>query len=153
MRRTVRGFRVDAFTTTPCTGNPAAVVLDAQKLGTQDMQAITRELGGVDAAFVLPPDGDDHDLRVRFFTPRTETGLVGHATVAVHAVLDSLSEPPSRRQKQRGGIVGIDRLEEPTGTRYAFSQPPLPLPGPMTADQLGSALGALDLEMAELDRA
>lgn len=144
-------FRVDAFTAVPCTGNPAAVVLDAEGLDERHMQWITREAGGVDAAFVLPPDAADHDLRVRFFTPRTETGLVGHATVAVHAVLDALGQAPRRRQKQRGGIVEIERLPGPGGTRYAFSQPPAPLHGPLPADQLAAALAALGVERAELD--
>ena len=36
---------------------------------------------------VLKPDGPDHELRLRFFTPRTEASFVGHATVATHFVL------------------------------------------------------------------
>jgi PhzF family phenazine biosynthesis protein len=151
LSRRVRVFRVDAFTSVPCTGNPAAVVLEAEGLDTQRMQAITCELGGVDAAFVLPPDAPDHDLRVRFFNPRAETGLVGHATVAVHAVLETLGCPGVRRQKQHGGIVAIERLAGPAGTRYAFSQPPAPLHGPLQAGQLGPVLQALGLEPEELD--
>ncbi len=153
MSRQLRVFRVDAFTTTPCTGNPAAVVLDAEILDESHLQSITRELGGVDAAFVLPPDAVDHDLRLRFFTPRSETGLVGHATVAVHAVLDALGHPHRRRQKQRGGIIDIERMHGPKDTRYAFSQPLPPVLGPLSADQLGTALGALGVERAELDPA
>jgi PhzF family phenazine biosynthesis protein len=147
----MRVFRVDAFTTVPCTGNPAAVVLDAEGLDERHMQLITREVGGVDAAFVLPPDAADHDLRLRFFTPRTETGLVGHATLAVHAVLDALGQAPRRRQKQRGGIVDVERLPGSEGTSYAFSQPPPPLHGPLPTDQLAAALVALGVERAELD--
>jgi PhzF family phenazine biosynthesis protein len=151
MSRRVRIFRVDAFTTAPCTGNPAGVVLDGEPLDERSMLSVTRELGGVDVAFVLPPDGADHDLRVRFFTPRAETGLVGHATVAVHAVLDALGYPLRRRQKQRGGMVDIERLIGSQGTRYAFSQPPPPLHGPLPADQLTMVLAALGLDGAELD--
>jgi PhzF family phenazine biosynthesis protein len=147
----VRIFRVDAFTAVPCAGNPAAVVLDAESLDEPRMQSITRELGGVDAAFVLPPDGADHDLRVRFFTPRAETGLVGHATVALHAVLDALDYPPLRRQKQRGGMVEIERLNEPAGARYAFSQAGAPLHGSLPSDQLAAVLSALGIDRAELD--
>ena len=151
MSKRVRIFRVDAFTTVPCTGNPAGVVLDAEALGDHQMQSLTRELGGVDVAIVLPPDGADHDLRVRFFTPRAETGLVGHATVAVHAVLDALGYPLRRRQKQRGGIVEIERLNGSQGTRYAFSQPPPPLHGPLPTDQLIRILATLGLDGADLD--
>jgi PhzF family phenazine biosynthesis protein len=76
---------------------------------------------------------------------------VGHATVAVHAVLDALGQAPRRRQKQRGGIVDVERLAASDGTRYAFSQPPPPLHGPLPADQLAAALSALGVERAELD--
>jgi PhzF family phenazine biosynthesis protein len=151
MSRRVRVFRVDAFTTTPCTGNPAAVVLDAQFLDESDMHSITRELGGIDAAFVLPPDAADHDLRLRFFNPRSETSLVGHATVAVHAVLDALGYPQSQRQKQRGGIVDIERLDGPHGRCYAFSQPPPALQGPLPTGRLAPLLTALGVHSAELD--
>ena len=153
MGKVVRIFRVDAFTTTPCTGNPAGVVLDAECLDEHSMQSITGELGGVDVAFVLPPDASDHELRVRFFTPRTETGLVGHATVAVHAVLDALGYPHRGRQKQRGSVVEIERLNGPGGMRYAFSQPPALLHGPLAQDQLWAACAALGLDRGELDPA
>ncbi len=153
MSRRVRVFRVDAFTVTPCTGNPAAVVLDAQLLEESHLQSITRELGGVDAAFVLPPDAPDHDLRLRFFTPRTETGLVGHATLAVHAVLDALGYPHRRRQKQRGAIIDIERIPGSQHPLYAFSQPPPPLAGQLRTDQLATALTALGVEREELDPA
>jgi len=151
MSRQVRIFRVNAFTSVPCTGNPAAVVLDAESLDEPHLQSITRELGGVDVAFVLPPDGPGHDLRVRFFTPRAETGLVGHATVALHAVLDALGYPTLRRQKQRGGIVEIERLNGPTGARYAFSQAGAPLHGPLPSDRFATVLSALGIEHSELD--
>jgi PhzF family phenazine biosynthesis protein len=147
----LRIFRADAFTTAPCTGNPAAVVLGADLLDERQIQLITRELGGVDAAFVLPADGTDHDLRLRFFTPRGETGLVGHATLAVHAVLDALGQPPCHRQKQRGGCVDIERLRGPDGTRYAFSQAPPTIQGPLAADRLALVLKALGLDNGELD--
>ena len=87
MSRRIRIFQVDAFTTDRFTGNPAGVVLDADSLSDAEMLAIARELNNADTAFVLKPDGPDHELRVRFFTPRTEASFVGHATVATHFVL------------------------------------------------------------------
>ncbi len=151
MGKRVRIFRVDAFTTKPFTGNPAAVVLDAECLDEDSMQSITRELGGIDVAFVLPPEASDHDLRLRFFSPRTETGLVGHATVAAHAVLDTLGYPHRGRQSQRGSVVDIERLNGPQGKRYAFSQPPAPLHGPLPEDQLLAACTALGMDSGTLD--
>ena len=151
MTRRVRIYQVDAFTTRLFTGNPAGVVLDAQDLDEQELQAIARELRGGDTAFVLPPDAADHDLRVRFFTPRTETAFVGHATIAVHAVRDALGLPPCLRQKQRNGIIDTGRIDGPQAPRYFFSQPPPPLHGAFDGDNLREVLAALGLEPHELD--
>jgi predicted PhzF superfamily epimerase YddE/YHI9 len=95
MSNSVRVFQVDAFTSRRFSGNPAGVVLDADPLSAADMQALARELNNGDTAFLLRPDADDHDLRVRFFTPRREAAFVGHATLAAHAVLAALKLEPS----------------------------------------------------------
>jgi PhzF family phenazine biosynthesis protein len=151
MSRRVRIFRVDAFTRSACAGNPASVVLDCEDLEERELQAITREQGGADTAFVLPPDADDHDLRVRFFTPRAEASFVGHATVAIHAVRDALRLPACHRQKQRASIVEVGHFDAPRGRRYFFSQAPPPLHGPLAAEQLQAVLGALGIGADELD--
>lgn len=147
----VRVFQVDAFTQQPFSGNPAGVVLDAEQLDARQMQLIARELGNGDTAFVLPADGADHDLRVRFFTPRSEVGFVGHATVAAHAVLADLGLAARRLQKQRSGIVAIERIAGDRGPRFAFTQPPPPLRGPIEAGRLTALLDALGLSAADLD--
>ncbi|MGH8252430.1 MAG: PhzF family phenazine biosynthesis isomerase [Steroidobacteraceae bacterium] len=151
MNRRVRIFQVDAFTTRMFTGNPASVVLDAHDLTEAELLAIARELRGGDTAFVLPPDGADHDVRVRFFTPRAETAFVGHATIAVHAVRAALGIAPARRQQQRNGVIDVGSHESPHGRRYFFSQPPPPLHGAIDADGLSAILQALGLERDELD--
>src|SRR3974390_2204269 len=122
MPHTVRVYQVDAFPSRRFGGNPAGVVLDADALSSDDMQAIARELNNGDTAFVLAPDGDDHDLRIRFFTPRREAAFVGHATVAVHAVRAALQLPPCSRQKQRSGIVDIDTVSGHWPPRIAIHQ-------------------------------
>ncbi len=35
-----------------------------------------------ETAFISLPEEDDHDVRIRFFTPTTEVPLCGHATIA-----------------------------------------------------------------------
>ena len=84
MTRKIQVHQVDAFTRERFTGNPAGVVLNADVLTEAQMLAIARELNNADTAFILAPDGDDHTVRARFFTPRIEAGFVGHATVAAH---------------------------------------------------------------------
>jgi PhzF family phenazine biosynthesis protein len=151
MGHTLRVFQVDAFTSEPFTGNPAGVVLDAQGLSPARMQAIARELGQGDTAFVLPPADDTHDVLMRFFTPRVEAGFVGHATLAAHAVLAALGLPERPRQMQRTGLVTVERHARPDGPRFAFCQPPPPLHDGAAPAWLDDALGALGLAHDELD--
>jgi PhzF family phenazine biosynthesis protein len=151
MRHSVRAFQVDAFTAQRFRGNPAGVVLDADALSSEDMQLIARELNNGDTAFVLRPDADDHDLRVRFFTPRREAAFVGHATVAVHAVRASLQLAPCSRQKQQSGIVEVDTVSGASPARIAIHQAPPALKRTLTAAELSAVLGALGLTPAELD--
>lgn len=149
--RRVRIFHVNAFTTRAFAGNPAGVVLHAERLGDQEMQRIARELNVGDTIFLLPPDGPDHDLRARFFTPHAETGFVGHASLAAHAVLAALGLPPCRRQKQRNGTVEFERLSDGAGASYAFTQLPPPVQRVLDDRALAPLLAALGVQADELD--
>jgi PhzF family phenazine biosynthesis protein len=109
MARKIQVHQVDAFTREPFTGNPTGVVLNADVLGEAQMLAIARELNNAETAFILSPDGDDHSVRARFFTPRSEAGFVGHATVAAQYVLSRRHDAPRwQRQKSKAGIVDIE---------------------------------------------
>jgi PhzF family phenazine biosynthesis protein len=145
----VRVFHVDAFTSQRFCGNPAGVVLDADALSDTDMQAIARELNCGDTVFLLAPDGPDHDVRARFFTPRREAAFVGHATLAAHAVLAGLGAARPR-QKQRSSIVQVRTLEH-APPRIAIRQPPPPLGRSPETGELDAVLEALGLARAELD--
>lgn len=147
----VRVFQVDAFTAERFAGNPAGVILDADALSDRDMRLLARELGSADSAFVLAADGEDHDLRVRFLTPRGESPFVGHATLAVHAVLASIGSAPRPRQKQRSGLVRVELLDRAAVPRIAIHQTPAPLRDRVDATTLEQLLQALTLRHAELD--
>jgi PhzF family phenazine biosynthesis protein len=152
MNNTVRLFQVDAFTQQRFTGNPAAVVLDADGLDDTQMRLLMRELHHGDTAFVLAPDGADHDVRVRFFTPRGETAFVGHATVAVHTVLAALGMPPRPRQKQRSGIAEINRtLQEHGPPLIGIRQSAPPLGRRLEAGEIRDVLDAVQLPVSVLD--
>jgi PhzF family phenazine biosynthesis protein len=151
MSHSVRVFQVDAFTSQRFRGNPAGVVLDADQLSSEQMQLIARELNNGDTAFVLQPDAADHDLRVRFFTPRREAAFVGNATIALHAVRASLQLAPCARQKQQSGIVEVDTISGASPARIAIHQAPPPLKRALEAAELSAVLEALALTRAELD--
>lgn len=71
----------DVFTDRPLTGNPLAVVLDADGLDGASMQAISREFNLSETAFVEPSANPAHSASVRIFTPTRELPFAGHPTV------------------------------------------------------------------------
>jgi PhzF family phenazine biosynthesis protein len=157
MSRRIRIFQIDAFTTDRFTGNPAGVVLDADELADTEMLAIARELNNADTAFILKPDADDHDLRVRFFTPRTEASFVGHATVATHFVLSGENASAGKtgggrvRQKQKSGIAEVEVRGEGATRRIAVRQPAPPLGRQLNDRERLAVLDALALSTGDID--
>ncbi len=75
----------DAFARQPGKGNPAGIVLTAEGLADSDMQAIANAIGFNDTAFVTR--SQNADFRIRYFSPRREVVLCGHATIAAFAAL------------------------------------------------------------------
>ena len=111
-------YQVDSFSDVALSGNPAGVVLDAQGMSDAEMLAVARELNNSETAFVLPADGPDHDLKVRFFTPTTEVPTCGHATVAAHFARAVEHELPSGSLVQKTGTGLLQRVEvRRTGSR------------------------------------
>jgi len=83
-------YVVDAFTTSPFHGNPAAVCLLRHGVDDRTLQAVAAEMNLSETAFVRPLGGDLFDTReydLRWFTPSTEVPLCGHATLATAKVL------------------------------------------------------------------
>jgi predicted PhzF superfamily epimerase YddE/YHI9 len=72
-------FHLDAFTARPFAGNPAAVCPLAEWLDDGLLQAVAAENNLSETAFFVPA-GDNFELR--WFTPRCEVKLCGHATLA-----------------------------------------------------------------------
>ena len=82
-------FIVDAFTTQPFGGNTAGVVLlDDTFPSDEFMQQVAAEFRYSETAFVL--QNGDTEFTVRYFTPRGEVDLCGHATVATFGTLYKL---------------------------------------------------------------
>ncbi|PSQ67754.1 MAG: hypothetical protein BRD25_01115, partial [Bacteroidetes bacterium QH_1_61_8] len=78
-------YQVDSFTTTPRTGNPAAVCVLSTARDADWMQAVAAEMNLSETAFVRPQA--DGTYRLRWFTPTAEVDLCGHATLASAHVL------------------------------------------------------------------
>jgi PhzF family phenazine biosynthesis protein len=76
--------QVDAFSDKPFTGNPAAVCLLPEARNAEWMQLVAREMNLSETAFLVKRE-NGYDLR--WFTPRVEVDLCGHATLASAHVL------------------------------------------------------------------
>jgi PhzF family phenazine biosynthesis protein len=152
MRRTIEIHQVDAFTREPFTGNPTGVVLNADALSDAQMLAVARELNNAETAFILAADGADHSVRARFFTPRTETGFVGHATVGAQYVLSRRPEAPRRqRQKSKAGIVDVEVRGTGDDRSVAIRRSPPPLGRELNDRERLAVLDALALASESLD--
>jgi PhzF family phenazine biosynthesis protein len=81
---TIPIYQVDAFTSKLFGGNPAAVCYLQQWLTENKMQEIAQENNLAETAFFLN-DGDNY--KIRWFTPKSEIDLCGHATLATAHIL------------------------------------------------------------------
>lgn len=72
-------YQIDAFTDIPFEGNPAAVIPLETWLPDNTMQSIAEENNLSETAFFIPTNNGFH---IRWFTPKTEVDLCGHATLA-----------------------------------------------------------------------
>jgi predicted PhzF superfamily epimerase YddE/YHI9 len=95
-----RFVTVDVFTATPFSGNPLAVVLDAEDLSTARMQAIVREFNYVETTFVLPPVDPVHTARMVFRVPVVvEDPATGSANCALAALFAQFAPEPDAMLK------------------------------------------------------
>lgn len=78
---------LDVFTNRLLAGNPLAVVLDAEGLSDERMQAVAKELNLSETVFVLPPENPAHSAKIRIFTPAYELPFAGHPTVGTAVLL------------------------------------------------------------------
>lgn len=82
----MRIFTVDAFTNQPFTGNPAGVCLLEQAISEDLYIKIAREINLTETAFVLK---QNNTFSIRWFTPKVEFNLCGHATLsAAHIIYE-----------------------------------------------------------------
>ncbi len=151
--REYRFYQVDAFTTDKFQGNPAGVVPSADGLTDSEMQALARELGNPETAFVLSPDAPDHDVRVRFFTPTCEVPSCGHATIAAHYVRAIENALPTCTvvQKIGAGVLPVDVIRDGSDYRIVMTQGAVEFSEPFAPAQVEELSAALRLPANSLD--
>jgi PhzF family phenazine biosynthesis protein len=104
-------FQIDAFTRNVFAGNPAAICPLDEWLDPERMQAIAAENNLSETAFLVP-NGDGYDLR--WFTPKTEADLCGHATLASAFVLWNQLGSTNRtlRFNTRSGLLTVEKRDD-----------------------------------------
>lgn len=102
-----RYVQVDVFADRPGAGNPLAVVLDADGLTDDQMQAIAKWTRLPETTFVFPAADADTSYRIRMFSPRREVPFAGHPSVGTaHAVLEAGLATPQDGLLVQHGIAG-----------------------------------------------
>ena len=144
-------YTLDVFTDVALAGNPLAVVLDAEGLDDNRMQAIAREFNLAETVFVKEPRNPINTARLRIFTPGRELSFAGHPTVGAAILLAHLRAPEllAREdlrivvEEQVGDIVCIARHRKGQAMAAYFTLPRLPAPSGDTpsAEALAADLG------------
>ena len=129
-------YQVDAFTSEPFAGNPAAVCPMDAPADEAWMAQVAAEMNLSETAFVHP-EGDG--FRLRWFTPTGEVRLCGHATLATAHVLweTGAVSGDQIRFHTRSGSLAARR----TGGGIEIDLPALPPEPCAPPEGLSTALG------------
>ncbi len=137
-------YQVDAFTGELFRGNPAAVVLLHEWLPDELMAAIAAENNLSETAFVVPLS-DSYELR--WFTPKVEVDLCGHATLATAFVLfeGERAGESMLEFRTQSGVLTVERH----GDLLTLDFPARPGTPVDRLDEVEKALGARPTEVLE----
>jgi trans-2,3-dihydro-3-hydroxyanthranilate isomerase len=141
---------LDVFTRERLKGNPLAVVLNADALLDNQMQAIAREFNLSETVFIRRPQAVRHTAAARIFTPTVELPFAGHPTVGAAVVLGMQTRSSAVRiEEQVGLITCVMENMEKSGGFARFALPQLPVEAGKAPDQIRVA-ASLGIEVDEL---
>ena len=148
-----RIYQVDSFTKEKLTGNPAGVVINADGLTEKQMQQIARELNNSETAFILTSDSPDYDVEVRFFTPKMEVPICGHATIAAHYVYAMEKGIKNGRivQKTKAGILPVDIINNGDDNSMIMTQGTISISEPLADEYINEITTALGISTQDLE--
>jgi trans-2,3-dihydro-3-hydroxyanthranilate isomerase len=118
---------LDVFTTERLKGNPLAVVLNADPLLDDQMQAIAGEFNLSETVFIKRPQAIKHTAAVRIFTPSVELPFAGHPTVGAAVALGLRTRSSAVRLEQKVGLITciMEKVDKQVGfARFALPQMP-----------------------------
>ena len=138
----IRAFKqVDVFTSVPLMGNPVAVILDAEGLSTETMQAMANWTNLSETTFVTPATDPAADYAVRIFTPKSELPFAGHPTLGTaHAVIEAGLASFKKGKIVQQCPVGLVEVSQ-SGAGLSFRLPRYSFEVAPDVDCLAAALG------------
>lgn len=136
-------YQVDAFTSKPFGGNPAAVVPLERWLDAELMQKIALENNLSETAFFVK-SGDVYEIR--WFTPTFEIDLCGHATLATaYVIFDvlNLETETIKFHSHKSGSLSVEK----NGDRLTLDFPSRPVSPSEAPEGLYDAIGGRPKEI------
>ena len=129
-------YQIDAFTDQLFKGNPAAVCLLEFWPEDHILQSIAAENNLSETAFCLPRN-EHYDLR--WFTPRAEIDLCGHATLASAYVIMRYADSSLKKVsfETKSGILSVEREND----LFAMDFPARPAASSQAPPELLKGLG------------
>ena len=130
---------VDAFTDRPFAGNPAAVVPLSEWRNDGWLQNVAMEMNLSETAFLVK---EDDGYRLRWFTPKVEVALCGHATLASAHVLWSegyASVAEEIHFHTKSGLLKATRTEPWVELDFPVKPPTEASPPPGLLEALGTS--------------
>ena len=131
-------YQIDAFTDKVFQGNPAAVCPLDRWYSDTELQAIAEENNLSETAFYVPAGAGFH---LRWFTPKAEVDLCGHATLAAAFVIFNFSDYADKTVKfeSRSGELTVTKSDDLLVMDFP-SQPAKPCATPrLLVEGLGKA--------------
>ena len=147
---------LDVFTKQKFCGNPLAVVLGADALSTEQMQAITREFNLSETIFVMQPANPAHTARVRIFFPGGEMPFAGHPTLGCATLLAEMKYKPgcsfetTIRLEEAAGVVAVKVSRIGDVPRAQLTAPVVPFAVAIDLPAVELVARALSLQPADI---
>lgn len=133
----MKQYIVDAFTSKPFAGNPAAVCVMERWPSEMSMMKLAMENNLSETAFIVKEEKGYH---LRWFTPGTEVELCGHATLASAYVILNYYEPES--SEVRFNTLSGELIIHKNGNLYEMDFPTYELQEIPVTDAMEKAFGA-----------
>jgi PhzF family phenazine biosynthesis protein len=145
-----RLYRLAAFANGNTGGNPAGVWIGEALPDAKSMQAIARDVGFSETAFVAPASGGERTIR--YYSPEAEVSFCGHATIATGVVLGQSEGEGTYRLSTAVGKVPVT-ARRADGAFVASLTSVEPRHKPVPVHLLDAVLPVLDWTQKDLDDA